>query len=839
MAPESSSSLLAPALDPSHRARHPTEVCPPRTAPTESPVQEDYVFDDRQPSLTIFRHDLPSPWINYLSNGRLHAFVSQAAGGFLWWQHPSKCRLTRYRMNNLPIDSPGFYLYIRHKDGTVWSPGFRPVETPLDTWSAEHEPGSTEFFARKESFEARLRLFIPPDHNTLVWDLELRNLSGADEEVDVFAYAELSQYNWLDELTFGYYWRHMLKTWYDARAGALLYLFHFLDPRDAPALPVVYFACSQPVKSYSGDRDAFVGNYRDERHPAAVEKGICGNEEILSGEPCAALHTSVSCKAGEKSSLFFLLGAETGLLTDADRTRDRIQETIAALKRPRALDSQLAGLRGWWKNLLGKFTCEIPDPNAQRQINIWSPVNCIHVSRYERAVNTLAPGFRRLGFRDSCQDMMAMTYRDPAVAEEIFLHLLTLQEKEGNARPNDPSSPRKRPDLDVNSDHHLWLPFLAHSYLAETGDYGVLEKTAPFFTFDPGEPAEFSTAWEHMLAGVRYTANNLGAHGLPLTLKGDWNDIIGKFSEGGKGESVFAAQQAVVALQYLIEIGDRAGKDADLPWLTELREDLIRNILAHAWNGKWWYRCFDDSGGPVGGEHSEFGKIWINSQCWSVLSGVGTDAQQRSAMDAVARYLQTDVGLMKLSPGFKTWPDVPDPFSGYNPGNGENGAIFCHSNTWAIIAETRLGNAERAWKYYNQLVPHNALQKMGLERYKSEPYAWASNIVGVENPKHGWSNVVHITGAAAWMDIAATQYLLGIRPTLSGLTIDPCIPGWDGFTVRRSYRGCQLHIGVVNPQRVSKGISYLMVDGERLENAEIPNALIAGKTTLPITAVMG
>jgi cellobiose phosphorylase len=837
MAPESSSPLLVPSADHLRRAPLPTKAWSP--IPAEARPPEDYVFDDDQPSIRIHRHDLPSPWINYLSNGRLHAFVSQAAGGFLWWKHSSKCRLTRYRMNNLPIDSPGFYIYIRHKDGTVWSPGFRPVETKLDAWSAAHEPGSTEFYARKESLEARLRLFIPPDHDALVWDLEVTNLSGADEEVDIFAYAELSQYNWLDELTFGYYWRHMLKTWFDAGTGALLYLFHFLDRRDAPALPVVYFACSRPVKSYSGDRDAFVGNYRDERNPAAVEKGICGNEEILSGEPCAALHTSVSCQARKKTSVFFLLGAEAGLLTDAGRTRDRIRETIDALKRPRALDIQLAGLRGWWKNRLGKFACEIPDPNAQRQINIWSPVNCIHVSRYERAVNTLASGFRRIGFRDSCQDMMAMTYRDPAVAEEIFLHLLTLQEKEGNARPNDPSSPRKHPDLDVNSDHHLWMPFLAHSYLAETGDYGLLEKSAPFFTFDAREPAESATAWEHMLAGIRYTANNLGAHGLPLTLKGDWNDIIGKFSEGGKGESVFAAQQAVVALQYLIEIGERAGKQADLPWLTELREGLIRSILAHAWNGKWWYRCFNDDGQPVGGEHSEFGKIWINSQSWSVLSGVGTAAQMRSAMDAVARYLQTDVGLMKLYPGFKTWPDVPDPFSGYNPGNGENGAIFCHANTWAIIAETQLGNAERAWKYYNQLVPHNALQKMGLERYKGEPYAWASNIVGVENPKHGWSNVVHITGAAAWMDIAATQYLLGIRPTLSGLTIDPCIPGWDRFTVSRTYRGCQLRIEVVNPRRVSKGVRHLTVNGEHFEGAMIPNAWIEGKDPLSITAVMG
>ncbi len=840
MAPESRTSLLLLKIgrDP-EEPRRPTDWSGAAQGSSgPSAAREDYVFDDLRPAITIHRPDLPSPWINYLSNGKLHAFVSQAAGGFLWWKHSSKCRLTRYRMNNLPMDSPGFYLYIRHKDGTVWSPGFRPTERTLDAWSATHEPGLTEFYAREGAYEAKLRLFIPPDHNALVWDLALTNLSGGDEEVDVFAYAELSQYNWLDEMTFGYYWRHMLKTWFDPRTGALLYLFHFQSPEEVANIPVVYFASSHVITSYSGDRDAFVGNYRDERNPVAVENGFCGNEEIQSGEPCAALHASVFCKAGVTTAVSFLLGAEVGILTDYDATLARIGKTIDALRNPRTLETQRTKLRAWWRDLLGKFTCDIPDENARRQINIWSPVNCIHVSRYERAVNTLASGFRRIGFRDSCQDMMAMTYRDASVAEEIFLHLLTLQERAGNARPNEPSRPRRQPDLDVNSDHHLWLPFLAHTYLAETGNYKFLEKTAPYFSFDPQEPVEQATVWEHMLAGIRYTADNLGIHGLPLILKGDWNDIIGKFSEGGKGESVFAAQQLVVALKYLIEIAGEAGKTADIPWLTELRHQQVASILSHAWNGKWWYRCFEDNGEPVGGEQSAFGKIWINSQSWAVMSGVGSDTQNRSAMEAVFKYLQTDVGLMKLYPGFQTWPDVKDPFSAYNPGNGENGAIFCHANTWAIIAETMLGNAERAWKYYNQLVPHNALQKVGIERYKSEPYAWASNIVGIENPKHGWSNVVHITGAAAWMDIAATQFLLGIRPTLRGVQIDPCVPGWEAFTMERTYRGCRMYIEVVNPGKAQKGTQYLEVDGVRLDSGTIPNELLAGKTTVHVLAVM-
>lgn len=803
-------------------------------------MSDAYSFNDERKSITINRFDLPSPWINYLSNGQLHAFVSQAGGGFLWWQHPAKCRLTRYRMYNLPIDTPGFYVYLRHRDGTVWSPAFRPAETKLDGWSATHSPGATEFVAEKGAFTARLRLFIPPDYHALVWNLEVTNRGTTDETLDVFAYAELSQYDWLDEVTFGYYWRHMLKTWFDHDTGALFYLYHYQNPAAADKVPLVYFAASRPVESFSGDRDAFVGHYRDERNPRAVEHGRCGNEEILSGEPCAALHTVLECRAGAAAAkVDFFLGAEPGALTDYAGAVRKIREALAGLKGGGVPDAQFRKMQAWWDGMLHPFVCEIPDADAQRQINIWSPVHTIHVSRYERIVNPLAAGFRRLGFRDTCQDMIAMTWHDPAVAERMLLHLLTLQDVEGNAISNTDPRDRKKPDLGIHSDHHLWLPFLVHALLAETGDVSLLERTAPFLSSDRKAPGPEATVWEHLLAAMRFTDASLGAHGLPLTLKGDWNDIIGKFSEQGRGESVFAAQQYVLGLNLLIDMARRTGREKDAAWLAGLRDRQAQNILACAWNGQWWYRCFDDDGNPVGGENSEFGKIWINSQTWAVLSGVGSRDQQQAGMDAVAKYLSTEVGLMKLYPGFQTWPQVTHPFSGYNPGNGENGAIFCHANTWAIMAETKLGNAGRAWKYFNQLVPHNALRKMGLERYKSEPYAWASNIVGVENPKHGWANVVHITGTAAWMDITATQYLLGIRPGLNALEIDPCVPGWERFRVERTWRGCRLAIEVTNPRRVSKGVIRVELDGVPLTDNTIPAAALAGKSAARVAVTMG
>lgn len=800
----------------------------------------EYLFNDKERSITINKVDLPAPWINYLSNGNLHAFVSQAGGGFAWWKDPAFYHITRYRLYNLPIDSPGYYIYIKHKDGTVWSPTFRPVESTLESFSATHEPGTTVFYAKKGDFEANLRLFITPDYDVMVWKLEVLNKSTIDETVDVFAYVELSQLDWLSEVTFGYYWRHMLQTWYDKDMNALAYLYHHEHPKDKNQAPLIYFATTGQVESFSGDRDAFVGNYRDERNPKAVEQGKCGNEEILSGEPCAALHTRLLCKSNHSQEVSFFLGICPGALIDINTVKKNVKHTLSSLSEQGAIDVQFDKLKKWWQEHLDALHCNLPDKNAQRQINTWSPVNAVHTARYSRAVNANAAGIRGVGIRDSCQDMLAIAFRKPEMAKEMFFYLLTKQYEDGHTIHGASLDESKVPSIEIKSDNHLWLPFLAYSLIAETGDMDLLDETVPFLSDDHIHSGSSSTVWEHLLAAIKFTETHLGKHSLPLTLKGDWNDIINKFSHNGKGESVFAAQQYIVALKYLIELAEFKKDDINSKWLKQCMKNQTESILNSCWNGRWWYRCFDDEGNPVGGPDDKFGKIWINSQSWSVLSGVGSRDQLESAMDAVKEYLDTGIGLMKLYPGFKTWPDETDPFNGYNPGNGENGAIFCHANTWAIIAEAMLGNGNRAWEYYTNILPHNVLQKIGMESYKAEPYAWASNIIGTENPKHGWANVMHMTGTAAWMEIAADEYLLGVKPKLNGIEINPCIPSdWKEFNIKRTFRGCQMNIEVVNPQQVCKGIKEIFLDGMRIEGNLIIVDYLKNKKSVDILVIMG
>lgn len=315
-----------------------------------------YAFQDDRRRIVFYRHDLPQPWINYLSNGSLHAFVSQAGGGMCWYRTPINGRITRYRFYNQPIDSPGFYVYIRMTDGTVWSPTFRPCETKPEHWEAAHSTGYSEFTAEKDGLRATLKLFMASDCDALIWDLALSNLKGEALKCDVFAYTELSQLAYTNEVNLGYYLKWDVNCQYNADLNAILYLYTSWMQVDVKRAPVVYFSSTEKADSFCCDRDAFCGNYRDERNPAAIENGKLGNKNLFGGEPCAALHHHVALAGSAEKRISYFLGVTPGALTNYDTALKKTADTLTALKAPGAVDAQFQKNMAWWLNHLGSVS---------------------------------------------------------------------------------------------------------------------------------------------------------------------------------------------------------------------------------------------------------------------------------------------------------------------------------------------------------------------------------------------------------------------------------------------------------------------------------------------------
>lgn len=805
-----------------------------------------YEFIENDTAIKIKKHDLPYPWVNYLTNTRMSAMISHAGGGFAWYKAPDKFRITRYRHNQLPTDTPGFYVYIREENGDIWSPAFRPVSDGVDERYTVHRAGETVFVAKKGDVTAELSLRILPDYNVFVWEIQLFNKGASVKNFDIFAYVELSQMNYIDEQLFGYYWQHRLQTLFDEETQSILYLCHQLpNNTDKKVSPLVYFMSDKKIKSYCGDRDAFIGNYNSEESPAAVINGVCNNQVLSSGNPCAALNISIACKPNSTQNARFFLGVEEGALINFENAKAKARHTIHAMRDSRIVNEQYSLLEERYHLYFEKYKCEIPDKVAERQINIWGPLNALQFSLFHQTPQPSAPGVRGIGARDKTQALMAMVYRNPTEIKQSVLFMLSMQYTNGSMPHNidgemnvygriNPFSMKT-----VKSDDHLWMPFLVYALISES-DSTILSEKVTYRDLKGNPTKKAESVWKHLMRAVDFTSKNCGEHGLPLMLHGDWNDIISKFSSKGRGESVFVSQQFIAVLDRMISLAEHYGYESDIDKLKSLRDSQEKAVLKYAWMGDRWCRCFDDEGNPIGTANSDFGKLWLNTQTWAVISGIGTNEQQNEGLCSVDNYLDTGYGLKLLHPGFKTYPEVSEPFSAYNPGTGENGAVFCHAHTWAIIANAKLGRADKAWKYYCDLIPHNLVERLGVDVYRSDPFGWVSNIVGPENTKHGWGNVIRLTGTAAWMNIAATQYLLGVRTTLDGIKFDPCIPEtWDGFKVQRLYRGCMLNITVNNSDHINHGVREVCIDGEIYDTNIIPKDVFIGKYSVSVTVYMG
>jgi len=224
----------------------------------------------------------------------------------------------------------------------------------------------------------------------------------------------------------------------------------------------------------------------------------------------------------------------------------------------------------------------------------------------------------------------------------------------------------------------------------------------------------------------------------------------------------------------------------------------------------------------VGSTVNSTGQIYVNAQSWAVISGFAPENRAVKALDAVNRILNTKNGIKLSYPGYNGYDPDKGGITTYPPGAKENGGIYLHCNPWAMIAETLVGNGDRAYEYYVQINPVS--KNSCIDEYECEPYCYSQNILGDEHPQFGLARNSWLTGASSWVYQAAVKYILGIRPIYEGLMVDPCIPSvWKGFKVRKHYRDAVYEIQVRNPEGISKGIKQVILDGQVFKGDIIPS----------------
>ena len=390
--------------------------------------------------------------------------------------------------------------------------------------------------------------------------------------------------------------------------------------------------------------------------------------------------------------------------------------------------------------------------------------------------------------------------------------------------PGHESAPKPE---EFRSDDCLWFFNSVPAFIAETGKWDFLNKIVPYG--DKGE----ATVYGHLKQALLFNLERMGADGLPCGLLADWNDCL---KLGYKGQSLFVAFQLRLGLTTYSDISLRLGKEEESKWALAEREKLDSSIQKKCWDGKWFIWAITEDGQVYGTKSMEEGQVYFNTQVWAVLSNAATPEQAKQCLETVKEKLATPYGLMLCAPSFVKAPRDTMSAVVFNAGIKENAGIFNHTQGWGVIAETLMGNGDRAYEYCKAALPASYNDRAEIRQ--SEPYVVGQTTYSTYSPRAGNCRVSWLSGAATWNYYSTTQYILGIRPQYEGMLIDPCIPhDWDGFSVRRRWRGKILNIKVENPEHINKGISYIEVNGTKLDAAVIPFDML--KDQNEIKAVMG
>jgi N,N'-diacetylchitobiose phosphorylase len=771
-------------------------------------------FDDEHREYVIDRPDVPRSWTNYLGVKDLCTVISHNAGGYSFYKSAEHNRITRFRQNGVPLDRPGHYVYLRDDDtGEYWSVSWQPVGKDLTKakYECRHGLSYSKFSCVYQGIQAEQTLFIPLPDDVELWDVKIKNTSGRARQLSVFSYCEFSYHH--IELDNQNLQMSLYASGSSYADGVIEYDF-FYEP-----WTFHYFTANFQPDSFDCMRDKFLGHYRTETNPLAVENGICGNSSELGGNHCGSLHKRLTLKAGEETRMFFMLGVGT---------RAKAKEVQKKYSNATAVDQAFADLKAYWQKKLDVFQCKTPNRGLNTMINTWTLLQaetCVVWSRFASFIEV--GGRTGLGYRDTSQDVMAVPHTNPEKCRERMEELLHGQVSKGyglhlfDPEVFKPQEQRlqgvKLPTVvptpsaadiihgmeDVCSDDALWIIASVCEYVQESGDVSFFDKVIPFA--DTGD----ATVYEHLKRSLDFSAEQVGSNGICLGLRADWNDCLNL----GGGQSAMASFMHYWALRYFVEAAQYLGRTNDVRKYSKMAEQVREACERELWDGEWYARGVTRAGIKIGVKANEEGKVFLESNSWAVYSGVASYERATRALDAIQTYLASPYGIHLNWPSYTKPNDDIGYVTRVYRGIKENGAIFSHPNPWAIIAECKHGRGNLAMKLYNALLPYN--QNDMIEIREAEPYSYCQFIMGKDHTAYGRARHPWLTGSGGWNYTAVTKWILGIRPSYNGLVIDPCIPGdWKEFEVHRQWRGATYNIKVHNPNGVQKGVKSICLNGQ-------------------------
>lgn len=801
-------------------------------------------FDDKNNEYVITTPETPYPWINYLGKNDFFSIISNTAGGYAFYKDARLRRLTRYRYNNIPLDSNGRYFYITDS-GETWNPAWQPCRTKLDFYECRHGFGYSRFTAAKNELKSDLLFFVPDEANVEVQMLTLKNESKNQKKISLVSFVEWCLYNAQDDST--NFQRNFSTGEVEIEKSSIIHRTEYRERRNHYA----FYSVNSEIQGFDTDREFFLGLYNGLDNPETVAEGKSRNSVADGWSPVASHRIEFNLEAGGEKTFIFLLGyvenkpeekfepcndknlirTNCATLPVNKRKMHEIQNLFDTKEK---VIASFERLKESWSEILSKFTLRTGDEKIDRMA-LWNQYQCVVTYNFARSASYFESGIGRgIGFRDTSQDMLGVVHDLPKerLRERLF-DVAATQFEDGSAYHQfQPLTKRGNADIGSNfNDDPLWLILGVANYVKETGDTQFLKELVPF---DNNEN-NTATMAEHLKRSYRYIINHLGPHGLPLIGRADWNDCLNLncFSDnpndsfqtctnkdGKNAESVMIAEMFVFVSPDYAALCRILGYENEALFAESEAKKMEEEICRNGWDGEWFLRAYDDGGNKVGSHECEDGKIFIETQGFGSMARIGKSrGLPEKALDSVEKYLDTKYGIVILSPAYKNYHIELGEVSSYPPGYKENGGIFCHNNPWVIIGEAVNGRPEKAFEHYRKIAP--SYVEEFSEIHKTEPYVYSQMIAGKEARNFGQAKNSWLTGTAAWNFVALSRYICGLRPEFNGLHVEPRLPSHvKKAEITRVFRGVKYIVSVENLKNDGK-VSLSCDENGEIENLNV------------------
>ena len=771
-------------------------------------------FDQENREYIITRPDTPTPWVNYLGSPAYGGIISNHAGGYSFVKSGAKGRILRYRFNS--DDKPGRYIYLRDDDnGDFWSASWQPVaKTDGYENRCRHGLGYTTMETEYTGIESETTYYVPLDQAYEVWTIKVKNHSQRERRISIFGYAEFTSENDYEQDSVNLQYSQFITrtTFHDNK------IIQKISQNIDQHIPRFFGLAGAEVKSYSGDKQSFIGNYHTYANPKAVMAGDCGNQLNYNLNSCGALHTGFTLQPGQHRQIQFVLGQADEWV--AEEILSRYQDSTEMVCQT---DKDLEELKVYWNANLAGFKVETPDEQFNTMVNTWNAYQCFITFTWSRAASLIYCGQRNgFGYRDTVQDIQGIIHLAPELAKKQLQFMLSAQVDNGAGlplvkyshtpgkedTPDDFTYRQETGHTSYRADDALWLFPTIKKYIAETGETEFLDDIIPYA--NKGQ----DSVYDHLKKAIQFSVDRLGSNRLPAGLHADWNDCL---RLGENGESSFVAMQLLLALHIMQDFATLRQDHEYSDYLVSFQTDLADRIDKVCFEDDRYIRGITDQNLIIGSRQSQEASLWLNPQSWAVISGLADNDRGEKVLDLVYQELNTAYGAKLMRPPFQQ-AGFPGALAiVYNSSTKENGSVFLQTQGWLILAEALLGRGNRAYQYYKESSP--AHQNDIPDIRQMEPYVYGQFTESSDSPNEGRSHVHWLTGTASTVMVGCVEGILGIRPAHDGILISPSIPShWEEVRIEKLFRGKKLTIVIKNDSGSESGYKQVYLNDKRLKN---------------------